>query len=202
MMLRALSESLPHTSTREVVGAFAFAVTAAMVATGVFWLLRHKASDRSGLVGALTLATAVAGVVFTAAYYQHSRLGSRNAGAMGPMPRPPLFGARQGGAWPPWSPSRGSWPAVGAMPSTGTLIVIAADTDHDRRVSLDELTEFLRKADPDSKGWAEAGEIDRAVRAGLHAAAPGGRALARSMPPLGYPTPHDTAGPPSEAASP
>jgi hypothetical protein len=162
MIVGALRDEILQRTSHELVGAFLIAVTGALIAGGLFALLRRRVSDSTTLVTSLSLLVGIGCMAVVVGYIRSEGMRPRGGD------RPTHFG------WPGalprnngWPIPRGPWNAFGGMPSTGTLMVRAADADSDQRLSPEEITRFIQNADVGDRGSAEAREIDRLVMKSL-----------------------------------
>lgn len=163
MFLDALSDTVLRRSPHEIVGAFLIAVVAALAASSLYMLLRRKFSDPLVLVAGITLAASAACMSVTATYLQTNGAATRDGSGItgfsaagvphGNMKQPPFPGP---------GPMHAPWHGAAGMPSTGFLMVMVADTNHDHVVSADEATAFVRSAGS-ANGSIDAQSIDTAV---------------------------------------
>jgi hypothetical protein len=158
--LEAVSGAVVDRPIDELIGALLVATVVAIVMTGLYALGRRRVSNPPVLVGGLVLASGVLCMTLTAGYIEYR---APNLSTTGWAPvQPPRPG------WPPNNgPDRNSTPGPRGSSASrwlhGFHFVAAADEDRDGRVTLEEVTALLRRADLDGEGSVDFADIDRAV---------------------------------------
>jgi hypothetical protein len=172
-----LSETLLSFSTDELIGGLFFGLVLAIGMSGLYALLRRRVADTFTLLSGLIFIACVISMSLTV---QHSVRSPRTG--EGPLnenelwmrqaqvearadltDHPTLADSGTG-----FLPTRGPWgPPVGSgpPPPLGSLILRAADADHDGRLSPEEEAAlFVKGADKTGEGTVEAGDIDTSLR--------------------------------------
>lgn len=155
--LETLSNAVMARSSRELVGAMFIATALALVLSTVYRLSKRKVADTSMLVVVLGLFANVAGMLIGAGYVQR---------------QPPVFptdthrsssnGFGKTGH-PVANALRGSSGFGGFGWSTGFHVLFAADSNRDGRLTREEFTEFVEKADTERRGSVDAKAIDNLI---------------------------------------
>lgn len=139
---QAVFRSVIDVSPREAIGALMVGFALALAASGACALLRKRASDPFPMSCGLTLVACVLSMAFGLGHAGSRRDRSVNSVAS-------------------TNPKQG-WRVL--PPPIGRLLLADADLDGDGRLTPEEAAQFVKKADVDGNGWANASEIDGARR--------------------------------------
>jgi hypothetical protein len=155
--LESVFGALADRSSDELIGALLVATVLAGAMAGLYALGRRRASNPTVFVGGLVLASAVFCMALTTGYIEYRAPSLSNPGST-PF-QPAWAGWAQNGqdrkfAPVPWGHSRSSW-------SSGFHIVVAADLDHDGRITQEDVASLLQRADTDGDGSVDFVDIDR-----------------------------------------
>ncbi|WP_422928191.1 hypothetical protein [Singulisphaera sp. PoT] len=182
--LESVADALVDRTADELIGALMIATMVAIVMGGIFALGKRKSIQSPSFVIGLALFAGLACMALTAGYFEHLKashgpLGGRNIPHV-------LRGWPQGG--PGQKPPQGGWdpPAIGWSP--GFHAVVAADLNRDGRLTVEEATELVEKADADGDGSVDFHDIDKML-------------MGRFAPPMAPPRPPVPPGP-GKAATP
>ena len=146
---RAISEVVAESSPGEVVGGLLIGLVLALAASGLWVLGRKKVSDPFPMICGLFLIVSALSMGFGAG---HARYGLDRAGQVRGVvglhhPRGPRVPA-----------------------PVGRRLLLDADADGDGRLTPEEAARFVKEVDREGKGWADAGDLDRAFGASAGAA--------------------------------
>lgn len=156
--LNSMADVVLDRSPEVLVGALMAATALAVIMAAIYALGQRKLPGSSTLVGALVFGSSLLSMALAAGYFEHAA-GRRvyGSGAVPPgFPAWPPAGAPRHFTMRPPGMSGAGW-------SSGFHVVIAADEDHNGRVTADELARLVRKADTDGDGSVESRDIDRLI---------------------------------------
>jgi hypothetical protein len=183
----SISDAILNRSSEELIGALLIAASVAIVTAGVYALRRKKAPPSATFVGGLVLASGVSCMALVAGYIEYAAGGetSRSRPIAPPLPVWPPIGTARSNSSGPSGFSGAGW-------SSGLHVVLAADEDHDGRLTPEEVAHMVRDADTDRDGSVDFRDIDRlmlsrfrALSRPRRAAAPVWNRLARGARALG-----------------
>ncbi len=156
--LESTYDAILNRSPEELVGALFTASAVAIVVAGVYALSRRKSSPSPSLVGGLSLAAGALCMAVAAGYIEYVNSGASE--------NPSVLSKWQGGGPGPGNPPS-PWSFSGPGWSSGFHVVVAADENHDGRVTPEEVAQLVRKADTDGDGSVDFHDIDRLIMSRL-----------------------------------
>lgn len=159
IFLSSIVNAIVDRTPAELIGALLVSGAVAAVVAALHVRGRRKEPLSPTFIGGITLGAGLACMALTAGYIEYAASPLKNNGA-GAIPQS-VAGwapAGQGGSNPP-----APWGTYGAGWSSGVHIVMAADEDHDGRLTPDEAARFVRQADIDGDGTVDAQDIDKRV---------------------------------------
>jgi hypothetical protein len=156
--LGSVADGVLDRSAEELIGAIFVAAAVALVMAGLYWLGRRKAMESPSFVGALAFAAGVACMAVVLGHIEQTAASQvSGTGLFAPFPPKPTRGpinlAKQ-----PLPPA-----FYGAGWSSGFHVVLAADEDHNGRLTRDEVDRLVQKADTDGDGSVDFRDIDRLI---------------------------------------
>lgn len=156
--LEAIADALLNLSTKEMIGALLIVGVVALVVAGVYALGRGKSSPSPTFVGGLGLAAGASCMALAAGYFDYTETdwNSRSAANHRAAPRWPMGDPDRRTPPPPWNFNGAGW-------SSGFHVVIAADENHDGRLTQEEVAGLVREADSDGDGSVNFHDIDRLI---------------------------------------
>jgi hypothetical protein len=153
--LKSLVDALIDRSPRELIGACCVATAMAMIAAGIYALLRRKSAENPSVVGVMTLVASVVSMAVTVGYVRHAGSSRPMTGAWDVEPSPSTT-TLEGRA-----PGPAPRPSAVPPPSIGFLMVVTTDRNRDGRLTAEELAQFLGEADKDGDDQVDMFDIDR-----------------------------------------
>jgi hypothetical protein len=155
--LTSIADAVVDRSPETLIGALLVATAIALVMAGLYALRRRKAPCSPTFVGLLAFASGVSCMALGAGYIEYKAQEMKSV----PKGTPPVFAGWPGP--PPQNPPQGPWGLYGAGWSSGFHTVVAADENRDGRLTLEELTLLIRRADTDGDGSVDSRDIDRVI---------------------------------------
>jgi hypothetical protein len=155
--LESISDAILNRSPEELIGAMLIAAAVAIVVAGLYSLGGRKSSPSSAFVGGLGFAAGASCMALAAGYIEFAGT-NRTSRSAANHPRParrPQGGERRG-APPPFGFFGPGW-------SSGFQVVVAADENRDGRLTPEELSRLVQKADMDGDGSVNFHDIDRLI---------------------------------------
>jgi hypothetical protein len=156
--LESLADAIVNRSVDELIGALLIAGAAGVVVAGLYALGRRTSSPSPTFVGGLGLAAGALCMALAAGYIEYAE-NARLLGSASNQAAPPT--------WPPGGPVRVPPPPPGSFFGPGWSssfhVVLAADLNHDGRLTPDEAAQMVRNADTDGDGAVTFRDIDRVI---------------------------------------
>lgn len=153
--LECCSDAIVNRTVDELIGAMFLAVAVALVMAGAYALHRRKSPPTPTFVGTLALVSGLLGMAVAVGYIEYAETVAINGG----VPSFNLADSKKGGMVP--GPKMLPWNYFWAGRSSGFHVVVAADRNHDGRLTPDEVALMVRKADRDGDGSVDFHDIDQ-----------------------------------------
>jgi EF hand len=160
--LECIADAFLDSTAEELIGAMLIVVGIAVLMSALCVLRSRKASPSPTFVGGLVLGAGASCMVLATGYFRYAE----TVRIPGPASHLPFIPKRPiGGLLPdPPPPPRHN---LGIGWSSGVQIVLAVDENHDGRITVEEASQLVRKADTDGDGSVNSHDIDRLVMSGF-----------------------------------